>query len=139
MSEQNKAIARKFFDELWGKGNLNIIDELFSSDHIDHNAPPGLPPGREGLKIFAEMYLNAFPGMKISVDDMIAEGDKVVTRWSAMGKHKGELLGVPATNKDVKVTGIGIDRISGGKIVESWGEFDLAGMLQQLGVMPPMG
>ena len=85
------------------------------------------------------MYLNAFPGMEITVDDIIAEGDKVVTRWSSVGKHKGELMGIPGTGKDVTVTGITIDRFAGGKIVESWGEFDLAGLLMQLGVAPPMG
>ena len=139
MSEENKTISKKVFEEVWSKGNLAVIDELLAEDFVDHNSPPGLPQGREGFKIFAGMYLKAFPGVKMTVDDIIAEGDRVVARWTANGTHKGELMGIAPTGKDVKVTGINIDRIAGGKIAESWGEFDLAGMLMQLGVLPPLG
>ena len=76
--------------------------------------------------MFTGMYLNAFPDMAMTVDDVIAEGEKFVVHWTAVGKHKGELMGIPATDKDVTVTGIAIDRFAGGKIVESWGEFDMA-------------
>ena len=139
MSEGNKAVVKRFYEEVWDQGNLAAVDELMADDFVNHGTPPEIPNNSEGFKIFAGMYLNAFPDMDMAVDDIIAEGDKVVSRWTAVGKHKGKLMGIPATGKDVIVTGMGIDRIVGGKIVESWGEFDLAGMLMQLGVAPPMG
>ena len=138
MSEENKAVVNRLYEKVWSQGNMAVIDELVADNFVGHSQPAEIPNTREGFKIFAGMYLKAFPGMKMTVDDIITEGDKVVARWTAVGKHKGELMGIPATDKDVTVTGISIDRIAGGKIVESWGEFDLAGMLTQLGVMPPM-
>ena len=139
MSESNKAIAKRFLEEVWSNGNLAVVDELMTENFVGHNMQPQLPNNREGFKMFARAYLAAFPDMDMSADDIIAEGDKVVVRWSAEGKHKGDLMGIPATNKEVKVSGISIDRYESGKIVESWGEFDLAGMLVQLGVVPPLG
>ena len=139
MSEANKAIAKRIFEEVWSQGNVAVIDELVADNAVNHSLAPGIPANREGFKMFAGMYLNAFPDMAMTIDDVIAEGEKVVVRWTAVGKHKGELMGIPATDKDVTVTGISIDRMAGGKIVESWGEFDLAGMLMQMGVAPPMG
>jgi steroid delta-isomerase-like uncharacterized protein len=139
MSEANKAVAKRFFEEVWSQGNVAVIDELVAENAVNHGNPPEIPNNREGFKMFAGMYLNAFPDMAMTIDDVIAEGEKVVVRWTAVGKHKGELMGIPATDKDVTVTGISIDRFAGGKIVESWGEFDLAGMLMQMGVAPPMG
>jgi steroid delta-isomerase-like uncharacterized protein len=139
MSEANKAVSERFYTEVWGQGNLAVVDDLVAENFIDHSLPPELPKTREGFKMFAGMFLNAFPGMKITVEDTISEGDRVVTRWSAAGKHEGELMGIPATGKDVIVTGISIERFADGKIVEAWGEFDMAGMLMQLGVAPPMG
>lgn len=93
----------------------------------------------EGTKAFTGMYRSAFPDTKMTIDLQIAEGDKVTTRWTAHGTHKGELMGIPATGKQVTITGVGIDRIAGGRIVETWGEFDLMGMMQQLGVVPSPG
>lgn len=139
MSEENKAIARRSFDEVWNQGNLAAIDEIYAPDVVNHTLPPGLPPGVEGGKAFTGMYLSAFPDTKMTIELQIAEGDKVVTRWKAQGTHKGELMGIPATGKQVTVTGIVIDRIVGGRIVESWGEFDQMGMMQQLGVVPTPG
>ena len=136
MSEENKAVARRIVEEIWNNKNLAAIDELIAADYQDHTLPPGLPPGREGVKAFIGMYLNAFPDVKITVEDMIAEGDKVATRWSANGTHTGELMGIPATGKRVTVTGLDITRFSGGKSVEFWGQFDQMGMMQQLGVIP---
>ena len=139
MSEENKALALRVFEEVWNKGNLDAIDEIYVPDIVDHPHPPGLPPGVKGTKAFISMYLSAFPDTKMTVDLQIAEGDKVATRWTAQGTHKGELMGIPATGKQVTVTGIGIDRIAGGRIVETWGEFDQMGMMQQLGVVPSLG
>ena len=121
MSEANKAVSERFYTEVWGQGNLAVVDDLVAENFIDHSLPPELPKTREGFKMFAGMFLNAFPGMKITVEDTISEGDRVVTRWSAAGKHEGELIGIPATGKDVIVTGISIERFADGKIVEAWG------------------
>lgn len=136
MSEENKALVRRSFEEVWNDKNLDAIDEIVAADVVNHLAPPGLPEGAEGNKAFVGMYLSAFPDTKMTIEDMLAIGDKVVTRWVATGTHEGELMGIPPTGKHVTVTGIGIDRISGGRIVESWGEFDALGMMQQLGVVP---
>lgn len=89
--------------------------------------------------MFTGMFMSAFPDTKMTVEQQIAEGDKVVTRWKAQGTHKGELMGIPPTGKQVTVTGISIERIVGGMIVESWEEFDQMGMMQQLGVIPAPG
>jgi len=139
MSEENKAISKKVYEEVWVKGNLDVVDELFADDYVNHNQPPNLPRGKEGFKRMSRMYQSAFPNMKMVVEDLLADGDRVITRWVSTGKHAGEFNGIPATGKDVRVTGISIDRIAEGKVAESWGEFDLAGLLMQLGVAPPPG
>ncbi len=136
MSEENKVLIRRFFEEVWNEKNLDAIDELIAAEQIDHSLPPGLPAGREGAKTFIGMYLNAFPDTKMTIEDVVAEGDKVVTRWIATGTHTGELMGIPATGKQVTVTGLDINRYSDGKSVEHWGQFDQMGMMQQLGVIP---
>jgi steroid delta-isomerase-like uncharacterized protein len=139
MSAENKALIRRVYEEAWNKGNLAILDEVVSPDYVDHSLPPGLPPGKEGIKQLIAMYQAAFPDTVMTVEDQIAEGDKVVTRWSARGTHKGELMGVPPTGKVVTVSGIDISRVADGMEVEHWAEFDLMGMMQQLGVVPAPG
>lgn len=139
MSEENKAIARRIFEEVWGAYNLDKVEEYYAADLIDHNELPGFPPGREGVKASVSMFASALSDNDIAVEDQIAEGDKVVTRWSSTATHTGELLGIPATGKRIKVTGINIDRFEGGKVVESWGEYDSMGLMQQLGAVPPSG
>jgi steroid delta-isomerase-like uncharacterized protein len=138
LSETNKAVARRLFEEVWNKGKLNVLDEIISKDHVNSGPGtlPGLPTGPEGDKQLVTVYRNAFPDVHFTIDDQLAEGDKVVTRWTADGTHKGELLGMPATGKSSTVTGININRIVNGKISESWGIFDQFGMMQQLGVIP---
>ncbi len=137
-AETNKAVSRRFLEEVFGKGKLNVLDEIIASDHVNSGPGtlPGLTPGPEGSKQFVTMYRKAFPDVHFTIDEQIAEGDKVVTRWTGHGTHKGELLGIPATGKSATVTGIAVDRIVNGKIVESWGIFDQFGMMQQLGVIP---
>jgi steroid delta-isomerase-like uncharacterized protein len=138
LSETNKTVSRRFFEEVFGKGKLNVLDEIIATDHV--NTGPGtlpeLPTGPEGAKQLVTVYRNAFPNVHFTIDEQIAEGDKVVTRWTADGTHQGELVGIPATGKMSTVTGIAIDRIVDGKIAESWGIFDQFGMMQQLGVIP---
>ena len=138
LSDTNKTVSRRFFEEVFGKGKLNVLDEIIAPDHVDSGPGtlPGLPTGPEGSKQLVTVYRNAFPDVHFTIDEQIAEGDKVVTRWTGHGTHKGELLGIPATGKSSTVTGIGVDGIVNGKIVESWGMFDQFGMMQQLGIIP---
>ena len=140
-TEQNKAIARRFLEEVFGQGKLAVADEIVAPDHVDHGPStlPGMPTGPEGSKMVVTIYRNAFPDIHFTIDEQIAEGDKVVTRWTGRGTHKGELAGIPATGKSATVTGVGVDRIVNGKIVESWGIFDQFGMMQQLGIIPAAG
>ena len=138
LSETNKTLSRRFFEEVFGKGKLNVLDELIAKDHVNSGPAtlPGLPAGPDGTKQLVTVYRNAFPDLHFTIDEQIAEGDKVVTRWSAQGTHKGELAGIPATGKSSTVTGVTVDRIANGKIAETWGIFDQFGMMQQLGVIP---
>lgn len=139
MSAENKALARRVFEEMWNKSNLDAVDAIYAPDVVNHELPPGMPEGIEGTKAYFGMFISAFPDTQMTVEDQIAEGDRVVTRWTARGTHTGELMGIPATGKQVTVTGINVDRIAGGRIVEEWGEFDMMGMMQQLGVVPTPG
>jgi len=138
LSETNKTVSRRFFEEVWNKGNLAALNEIIAKDHVNSGpgTPPELAPGLEGTKQLVTMYRNAFPDVHFTIDEQIAEGDKVVTRWTAHGTHQGELVGIPATSKSTTVTGINVDRVVNGKIAESWGIFDQFGMMQQLGVIP---
>ena len=138
MSKENKALTPRLLEEVWHQGNLDVADEVHDANYISHGM--GIDtPGTAGFKQFVTAYLGAFPDMHFTVEDQIAEGDKVVTRWTATGTHTGELMGIPPTGKQSTVTGISIGRYAGGKIVEVWDNWDALGMLQQLGVVPPMG
>lgn len=136
--EENKAIVREFLDEAYGKKNLAIGDKWLSDVSVLHTSGGDIKGG-EGWKKFATAYITVFPDLSITVDDTIAEGDKVVTRWTASGTHKGELQGIAPTGKQMTITGIAIYRLAGGKIAEIWGLNDKFGMLQQLGVIPLSG
>ena len=137
-AEENKRISRRIAEEAFSQGNVDVIDELVADNFQNHDpsAPPDLPPGREGLKELTRFYRMAFPDAQLTVEDQIAEGDRVVTRYTARGTHQGDFAGIPATGRQVTGTGITIDRIEGGKIVESWNEFNQLGLLQQLGAIP---
>jgi steroid delta-isomerase-like uncharacterized protein len=137
MSEENKALVRRFIEEVWNGGNLDVVDELIAENHVDHDpAQAGGPGGRQGARAFVEMYRAAFPDTHLEITEMIAEGDLVAITWTATGTHQGELMGIAPTGRSVTVTGIGVDRISGGQIVESWANYDALGMLAQLGAIP---
>ena len=135
MSEENKAFVRRFYDEVMNNGNLSALDQAVAANHIDHTAPPGVPQGIEGAKLWFRMLRQAFPDSRVMIDELLADGDKVIARVTMTATHKGEFMGVPATGKPVKIEGIDIIRVSGGKAVEHWGQFDNLGMLQQLGVV----
>jgi steroid delta-isomerase-like uncharacterized protein len=137
MSEENKAVVRRFIEEAWNNGNLEVVDELISPDHVDHDpARADAPQGPAAMRAFIEMYRTAFPDTRIEFSEMIAEGDLVAGPWRATGTHQGELMGIPATGKSISITGMGMDRVVDGKIVESWGNWDAMGMMAQLGVVP---
>ncbi len=137
MSEENKEKARRFLQEAFNEGNFSVVDEIFTSDYVLHDpAIPNEIRGPEGVKGFVQMYRSAFPDTDITVEDQIAEGDDVVTRWTGRGTHQGELFGVPPTDNRVEVTGITISRIEGGKIAEDWTNYDALGMMQQIGAVP---
>jgi steroid delta-isomerase-like uncharacterized protein len=134
MSEQNKAVARAVYDVFNGADPVEL-DDVVAAHAVDHDPyNPFREEGREGLKKVIEMYRSAFPDLQIAVEDQIAEGDKVVTRWVARGTHQGEMMGAPATGKSSEVGGVGIDRIENGQVVEAWGFWDALGMFQQLGL-----
>lgn len=138
-TENNKALIRRFYEEVFNQKKRAAIDEFSDPNYVDHTAPPGLPAGIEGQKQLIGMYLTAFPDLHLTVEDMIAEGDKVVSRWSGSGTHQGKFMGIPPTGKQGTVTGIEIIRIAGSKFVEHWMELDALGLLQQLGVVPAPG
>ena len=138
-TEKNKAITRRALEEVWNQGKLDVIDEIFAADYILHDPAVGEVRGTEGLKQYVSMYRTAFPDVQLTIEDQIAEGDKVVTRFTFTGIHKGELMGIPPTGVQVTMTGIAIDRIAGDKLMEVWVIGDDLGMLQQLGVIPPIG
>jgi len=138
-TEENKAIVSRFFEEVFNKKNLAFLDEYATPDAIDHLVPPNMPPGREGSKQFIAMFLTAFPDLHAHLEDIVAEGDKVVTRTSYHGTHTAPLMGIPATGKAISSHGIDITRLANGKTVEHWGELDLLGLMQQLGVIPTPG
>ena len=140
MSEENKALASRLYDEMVGLADLSIADELVAEDFVDHNPPgPDIAPGREGLKQAFTLFRSAFPDMAVTVEDQVAEGDKVVSRLIFTGTQEGEYVGMPASGKLISIGVIDIFRIEGGKIVERWGEADTLGMLTQLGAVPPPG
>jgi steroid delta-isomerase-like uncharacterized protein len=139
MSAENKAIVRRLFEEGFNEGKLELLDELVAPNFVNRSPQPGLPPTREGWKQSAAGMRAAFPDMHVHIDDEIAEGDRVVNRFTAHGTQKGEMMGIPATGKEVSVTGISIHRLAGGKIVERWEEWDAMSMMVQLGAIPPPG
>src|SRR3712207_3938701 len=137
MSEENKEKVRRFFQEAFNEGNLGVADEIFASDYVQHDpTTPEEISGPEGIKGFVQMYRSAFPDSHITVEDLIAEGDKVVTRFRGRGTHQGELFGVAPSGNQVEITGITISRFSGGKIAEDWTNSDTLGLMQQIGGVP---
>jgi steroid delta-isomerase-like uncharacterized protein len=137
MSQSNKALARRAFEEVYNRGDLAVVDELVAKDFVNHgSALFGDVHGPEGVKQVVAMVRAAFPDIRITVDDQIAEGDKVVTRWTARATHTGEFQGIAPTGKQGQVTGIDVDRFAGGRVVECWSSMDELGLLQQLGVVP---
>jgi steroid delta-isomerase-like uncharacterized protein len=136
-SEQDKALIARFIEEIFNRGNMRVADEVLAPDFIEHEQlPPGIPNNREGVKVLTTLLRTAFPDFKATIEDILAEGNKVVVRMTWSGTHQGEFMGVPPTGKRVSIGVIDIIRISGGKLVEHWGQMDSMGMMQQLGAIP---
>lgn len=134
--EANKQLSRRWWDEVFNQGNLATVDHLAPAV-LSHMHSPG--PDREGAEAFKQVVQHlrtAFPDLHITVDDIFGEGDKVVTRWTFTGTHRGEYFGIPSTSKEVMVTGMSVDRFAEGKLVESWNEWDGRGLERQLRSMP---
>ena len=136
MSEQYKMAAQNLIEKGFNQKDISAFEAYFSTNLKDHALPPGIPEGFEGRKMFYSAFLAAFPDLHVHIEDTLAEGDKLVTRWSAHGTHEGELLGIPPTGKQVSVGGTAIDRFENGQSVEHWEIFDQVGLMQQLGVIP---
>lgn len=135
--EQNKALFRRFIEEVFNKGNVSTIDEFLAPNFVEREVlPPGTPSGREGVKQLTMMFRTAFPDFNVSIDDMIAEGDKIVARTTWSGTQKGEFMGIPSSGKRVSFNVIDIIRISDGKGVEHWGVMDSSALMQQIGAIP---
>ena len=133
--EENKALVREYFEEIDRTGDESVLERYVSADFVDHSPSPGCPPDLDGLKAAFRVFRSGSPGTH-RIDDIIAEGDKVVVRVTGQGVHSGDLFGIPATQREFTATGITILRVADGKIVERWAEVDMLGTLQQLGVIP---
>jgi steroid delta-isomerase-like uncharacterized protein len=137
--EESKALVQRFYDEGWNANDLDVYDELVTEDFVDHQALPGLPPGREGFKALNAMFRSAFPDVWVDVDALVAEGDKVAARWTSTGTHQGDLFGIPATGRKVNVSATVVYRVEDGRLAEGWISRDDVGMMRQLGVIPDPG
>jgi steroid delta-isomerase-like uncharacterized protein len=137
--EDNKAIIRGYVEAVWNQQQVDRADEFMAPDFLDHASLPGQAPGLEGWKKKWAMYLAGIPDLRVTIEELVAEGDKVGVRRTYEGTHQGELLGVPPTGNHVQVGGISIFRLAGGKIAESWEQVDLLALMQQLGALPTPG
>ena len=135
MSDANKATLRRFLDEAFGKGNLVAVDELIADTFVDHSPPPHISGDKAGTKQIVKLFRSAFPNLRLTVEDMIAEGDKISVRVVTRGTHKGELMGIAPTGRSVTINEQHIVRFANGKMTEHWGVEDNLGMMQQLGVV----
>jgi steroid delta-isomerase-like uncharacterized protein len=139
MSEHNKAIVRRLFTELWNNGNLSVADEVFAPNYAHYDpSTPDFGRGPDSEKKRAALYRAAFPDLHLTIEDVIAEGETVMTRWSCRGSHKGDLNGIAPTGKHITISGVTVARVSNGKIVEGYVNWDALGLMQQLGVVPQL-
>jgi predicted ester cyclase len=136
VSEENKALFRRTYEELLNQGDLAVADELIAPDFINHEAPPGRDRGPESMRGLATMLRTAFPDLHFTIEELIAEGDVVAGRLTMSGTHEGPLMGMPPTGRSVRQNQMHVVRFREGKAVEHWGVRDDLGMMQQMGVMP---
>ncbi len=134
-TEDHKMLLRRRVDDIWNNGNMAVVDEVIAADYVNN----GQTIGREGFTQFVTAVRAAFPDLQFTIDDMIAEADKLAVRYTGHATHQGEFSGIPPTGKPVTITGIDMFRLADGKIVEEWLNFDQLSMLQQMGVIPTSG
>jgi steroid delta-isomerase-like uncharacterized protein len=138
MSEENKAVARRFFEEIWNEGDVAKVDEILAPDYMGQ-APPETMQGREGYRQLVSKYKGALPDLQFTIDDMVAERDLVTIRWSNNWTHQGELEGMAATGVKGETTGTTMLKIADGKVVNEWSNWDALGFMQQVGAIPEPG
>jgi steroid delta-isomerase-like uncharacterized protein len=139
MSENNKAVVRRLIEEVWNKGNSSLVDELFTPNYEHHDpSSPDFGRGPESEKKRVTLYRNAFPDLRVTIEDSIAEDNTVMTRWSCRGTHKGDLNGIAPTGKQFTISGITVARLANGKLAEGYVNWDALGLMQQLGVVPEL-
>jgi steroid delta-isomerase-like uncharacterized protein len=134
--EDNKTIARRYYEEVLTGGNVGALDRLAAEDYIEHDPFPGQGNGRADLKARVGYLLSAFSPLRFTIEDVIAEGDKVVVRWMNAGTHSGNFMGIPATGKKFAVAGIDIHVVRDGRLAEHWHVVDQFAQMQQLGLLP---
>lgn len=136
-AKENTALVRRFIEEIFNQGNLEVAAEILAPDYLHHDPTTNtFGSGIEGFKQMISFYRHAFPDLQITLEDQVTSEDKVVDRWTGQGTHQGEFMGMAPTGKKVRATGISIHHITDGKIAETWNNYDALGMLQQLGVVP---
>lgn len=134
--EQNKATVRRYYDEVFNQRKVDLVDELAVEDYVENNPFPGMGNGRNDLKARVQAILGAFNPMSFKVEELVAEGEKVVARWTQTATHSGSFMGIPPTGKEVTVAGIDIHLLRDGRMAEHWHVVDQFGLLQQLGAIP---
>ena len=140
MSAENKAIVHRLYEEVWNKRRLELVDEIISPSHALHDPNvTGSAIGPEAYKRQVTRFVTAFPDLRFTIEDAVAENEKLVVAWTISGTHQGAFMGIPATNKKVSVEGITINHIVNGKIMDSYVSWDALGMIQQMGAAPPAG
>jgi steroid delta-isomerase-like uncharacterized protein len=138
-AEQNKSIIHRWVEGGWNQGNMALVDELYTTDYMIHDpSAPNFPGGQAAFKQFVTTFRTGFPDIQMTIEEMMAEEDKVVWRWNVTGTHNGKLMGIPPTGRPIRLTGIVISRFAQGKWAEDYVNWDTLGMLQQIGAVPAM-
>jgi steroid delta-isomerase-like uncharacterized protein len=138
-AEQNKSIVRRWVEEGWNKGDMSVVDQVYAPGYVQHEPAPETVTSSEALKQYMGAYLTAFPDLQLSVDDLVAEGDKVVWRFTSKGTQTGPFMGMPATGRTGSITGLVMFRLENSRIVEGWVNIDALGLLEQVGMIPTLG
>jgi steroid delta-isomerase-like uncharacterized protein len=135
-TDQNRAIVRRYYDEVLNGRTVAVLDEIAVEDYIENDPFPGMGNGREQLKLRAGALLSAFSPCTFKIEDIVAEGDRVAVRWRSRGTHSGEFMGIPPTNRPYEIAGIDFHRLADGRMAEHWHVVDQLSQLQQLGLLP---
>ena len=139
-TDQNRAIVRRYYDEVLNGRTVAVLDEIAVADYIENDPFPGMGNGREQLKLRAGALLSAFSPCTFKIEDIVAEGDRVAVRWRSRGTQSGEFIGIPPTNRSYEIAGIDFHRMADGRMAEHWHVVDQLSQLQQLGLLPsPQG